>query len=210
MTYTEITEAAKAYADRKDLEVTDNMDIFILMAESRINRVLKIQEQTHRVYTGSIEGLEFYTLPPDYNGMRSIHFNTGGVDVANSKPVPVHYATPEYINTLQSDSIIEDKYYYTITSGQLQLQKPLPGGGTIEMVFYCKVPHLTKSEASNWLSNDHPDIYLSGLICEIELFVKNHEVAKLWDDKMSRSIGELQTVDVENRWTGTQLQIRVE
>lgn len=206
MNYNDITAAAKLYADRQDLEVSDNIDTFILMAESRINRLLKTMDQTHRIYTNTFGGQEYYSLPEEYNGMRSIQFNSGDADA--SKVITLEYVTPETIATMQQSSHPEQKHYYTIVSNQIQLHSPLPGGGTIEIVFYRKVPNLTATEKTNWLSEDYPDIYIAGILTEIELFVKNYDIAKTWDAKMSRSIEELKSVDIENRWAGNSLTMR--
>lgn len=207
MIYQQLIDAATAYADRNDIEVNNNVDIFILMAESRINRVLKTAGQTHRIYTRTISGKEYYTLPEDYNGMRVVHFNTGEVDADDSEPVQLHYTTPENIVDLQAIGG-SDKYYYTIVNNQIQLYNTLPGSGTIEMVFYRKVPNLGKSRPENWLLVDSPDIYLSGVCAEIELFVKNYDAAQIWDSRMTRAIEELDLSDVKNRWAGNSLVMR--
>lgn len=208
MNYAELVAAAKAYADRQDIEVNDNIDTFILMAEARINRALKTANQTHRIFTNTAEGREFYTLPPDYNGMRAVHFNTGKVDAEGSQAKQLYYATPEQIVDYQEIGPNTGVYYYTILNDQLQLHSTLPGKGTIEMVFFRKVPNLNKDDNINWISQDDPDIYLSGICAEIELFVKNYDAAQLWDARMSRAIEELETNDIRNRWAGNTMTIR--
>lgn len=207
MRYQELVDAARAYADRSDIEVDANLDTFILMAEARINRALKVAEQTHRMYTASIDGKEYYTLPAEFNGMRTVHFNTGDVDAEDSKTVQMYYATPEQITQFQQDDTL-GTFYYTIINRQFQVHNTFPGKGTIEMVFYRKVPSLTSANDVNWLSEDAPDIYLSGICAEIELFVKNYDAAQLWDARMTRAIGELSDNDIDNRWSGNTMMIR--
>ena len=209
MNYTGIIDAAKAYCDRVDVEVNKNVRVFVLMAEARINRTLKVTEQTHRVYTKTMEGKEFYSLPEEFNGMRVVHFNTGAVDKEYSATIQLHYVTPEQMIDMQESAYSEQQKYYTILNNQLQLHQPLPNGGTIEMVMYRKVPPLSESNPSNWMSIDNPDIYLAGVSAEIEMFVKNYDAAKLWDDRMTRSIEELKENDATNRWSGNTMVMRV-
>lgn len=204
----EIVAAARAYCDRVDVEVNQNVRVFVLMAEARINRTLKVTEQTHRVYTRTMEGKEFYSLPEDFNGMRVVHFNTGDVDAQGSGTIQLHYVTPEQMIEMQESAYSETQTYYTILNNQLQLHKPLPNGGTIEMVMYRKVPPLSESNPSNWMSADNPDIYLAGISAEIEMFVKNYDAAKLWDDRMTRAIEELKNNDSLNRWSGNTMVMR--
>lgn len=206
MDYTEIVRLSQAYADRIDVEVASNIDSFILMAEARINRGLRVAEQTHRIYTPSIAGREYYTLPPEFNGMRVIQFNDGQVD--NSDVVVIEYVTPEQIIACQAKG--SDKKYYTIVNNQLQFNPTLPAEGTIEMVFYRKVPHLDAEITTNWISDSHPDIYISAITCEIELFVKNIDASALWNQRMQDSINSLRSNDIDKRWTGVGLTMRTE
>lgn len=208
MTYQELVDAARAYADRQDIEVNDNFDVFITMAESRINRVLKTAKQSHRLYTRTIGNQEYYSLPPDYNGMRSIQFNTGAVDADGSKPINVYYVTPNMMSEKQQNDPMPNGYFYTIVGSQIQFHPTLPHGGTIEINHYRRMIHISKTNSTNWMTLDHPDIYLSGLLAEIELFVKNYDSAKLWDDRMTRSIEELRLDDEESIWAGNTLVMR--
>ena len=184
MDYNQIVLAAKAYADRNDIEVNSNIDNFILLAEAKINRVLKTAGQSKRVYTASVDNREFYTLPDEYNGMRTIHFNSGAVDSENSDTIQMFYITPEQVVDMQQRAEYGDKLYFTIINNQVQVVPTLPSGGTIEMVFYRKVPNLSASNTENWASIDHPDIYISAITAEIELFAKNYDAATLWNSRL--------------------------
>lgn len=205
MDYAEVVRLAQAYADRIDVEVTANIDSFIVMAESRINRALRVAEQTHRIYTQSIAGREYYTLPPEFNGMRVIQFNNGQVD--NSEVMVIEYVTPEQLVACQAKN--SNKNYYTIINNQLQFHPTLPAEGTIEMVFYRKVPHLDAENDKNWISLSNPDIYISAITCEIELFVKNFDSSVLWNTRMQDAIESLRTNDIDKRWTGVGLTMRI-
>lgn len=210
MNYTELVEAAKAYCDRIDVEVSQNVQVFVLLAEARINRTLKVTEQTHRVYTKTMAGKEYYTLPPEFNGMRVVSFNTGAVDAEGSNVTLLHYVTPEQLVEMQESAYDEQQRYYTVVNNQFQLHQPLPNGGTLEMVFYRKVPPLGTKNGNNWMSTENPDIYIAGISAEIEMFVKNYDAAQLWDARMTRAIEELRVNDINNRWSGNSMQMRVD
>lgn len=207
MNYQELADAARTYADRNDFEVIDNIDTFIIMAEARMNRVLKTRKQSNRAYTPTVEGQEYYSLPPDYAGIRDIQINSDLPDV-DHKTVPCHYLNPELFN-IKANEPYGGKTYYTIIADQFQIYPKQSAGKTIEIVYYQKVPPLTATNFLNWMSQDHPDIYLSGIITEIELFVKNYETANLWDARMNRAIEELDNADIKERWSGSQLVTRV-
>jgi hypothetical protein len=207
MNYTELVAASKAYADRNDVEVADNIDIFILMAESRINRILKTREQSTRIYTPTIADQEYYTLPPDYVGMRNIQLNDGEPG-STVKVTPMCLLSPEQFD-VQKSITYSNTIYYSIINSQIQMYPLQEAGLTIEIVYFQKVPSLTSEFPTNWLADSHPDIYLSGILSQIEAFTKNYDVSKAWDSSMSRGILELETTDVAEKWAGSSMVTRV-
>lgn len=208
MTYTELVEAALSYADRSDIEVTNAIDTFIVLAEAKMNRLLKTRKQSARIYTPTVEGQEFYSFPPDYSGMRDIQVNSELTFDQSHSSTPMSYMTPEQFNVKRNDPNGVN-LYYTIIANQLQIYPKQEAGKTIEMVYYQKVPPLSESAASNWMSEDNPDAYLAGVVAEIELFVKNYEVASSWNGRMISAIDEIDNADELERWSGSQLIVRL-
>ena len=207
MNYTELVAASKAYADRQDIEVDQNVDIFILMAEARINRVLKTREQTARAYAPTQQGDEYYSLPEDYAGMRDVQLNSDLPHAEHSQS-QFNYINPEQMNIRRGQAFC-GVLYYTIIDRQIQIFPAQDAGASIEMVYYQKVPNLSLTTLTNWMSDSHPDIYLAGITAEIETFAKNYEAASGWDNKMSRAITELDKADELERWSGQPLVVRL-
>lgn len=209
MNYTELVAAGKAYADRKDVEVVENLPVFIQMAEGKINRRLRTRKQSARAAIPTKDGEEFYSLPPDFAGMRHIQFDSSSVDGQNSVYI-MEYAAPEFFDQERS-KVPSGKHYYTIIANQLQVYPRFAAGFFIEIIYYQRVPPLTNQADSNtnWLSEDYPDIYLSGLVAEIELFAKNYDVAGLWADRMNTAIDDLENIDIGERWSGGSLTTRI-
>lgn len=205
MNYSELVAAAKAYSDRNDLDVNTNIDTFILLAEARINRLLRTRKQAGRYYINAVTDQEYYCLPPDYSGMRDIQVNKGA---PGSESKSFHFAEPDIFNSIRNRAY-DGTPYYCIIANQLQVYPLLDAGQTIEMVYYKKVVNLNSTTVQNWLSIDNPDIYLAGIIAEIELFVKNYEVSNIWIDRMSSAINELDNSDFEERWGGPALEMRL-
>lgn len=207
MNYDEIVLSGKAYADRHDIEVDENFDTFIIFAEARMNRVLKTREQTARVFTPAVENASYYPLPPDYRGMRDVQVNSALPNQDHSVQV-MDYISPYEFN-IQSGKVYGGRAYYTIIDNQIQIYPCQAIGSSIEMIYYQKIPHLSEGDPNNWMSDEHPDIYLSGVMAEIELFVKNHDIATLWINRMLGGIEELDASDTTERWSGAPLRMRV-
>jgi hypothetical protein len=207
MNYAELKAASIAYADRYDVEVDDNIDLFIIMVEARINRVLKTREQSTILNIDTVTDQEYYDLPADYAGMRDIQIDTAPPPAEHSV-IPMHYLTPEQMNRKQGDEF-NQKFYYSIIGSRLQFHPTIDDGASIEILYYQKVPRLTSIADENWLSISHPDIYVAGMVAEIELFAKNYEAGELWYSRMTSMIEQLDSSDVQERWSGTSLQVRI-
>jgi hypothetical protein len=207
MNYSEIVDISLSYSDRNDIDVTKNIDNFILMAEARMNRLLKTGKQSARVYTPTVADQEFYSLPPDFLGARDIQLNT-----QEDESSPFEMLTPVLFNQVRNSPNESGKNFYSIIGQQIQIYPIQDAGLTLEITYYQKVPNLsdtTPSAETNWMAEENPDVYLAGITGEIELFAKNYDVAAAWFDRMSTGINEISTSDKETRWSGTPLVMRL-
>jgi hypothetical protein len=87
----------------------------------------------------------------------------------------------------------------------------------IEMVYYRRLPTvvpqaidevLEDTDKENWMSIDHPDIYIAGMTGQIERFAKNYEVSEQWFADMGALVAELDYADDLERWAGQALVTR--
>lgn len=212
MNYVQLVAAAIAYADRQDLEVEQNIDTFIIMVESRINRLLKVRKQTSRSAAPVVADQEYYCLPSDYAGMRDIQLNSRLLGGATAQ---YHYLSPEQMNIKRNTP--DGTNYYTVIADQLQVSPCPAPPASIELVYYQRLPTivpqpldeaLEEPERTNWMSDDHPDIYITGITGQIEKFAKNYEISAQWFQEMEGLVGELDYADDLERWAGQALVTR--
>lgn len=208
MNYSELKAASIAYADRYDKEVDDNVNLYILFTESRVNRLLKVRKQSARAFTPTEESKEYYSLPPDWAGMRSI-------SIVNPNSLESGYSIAKM--NLIDPELFEDRkikgcggeYFYYVLADQIRVYPLIPTGLSIETVYFQKVPPLTVDNPENWLSVDHPDIYLAGMCAEISLFSKDYDAATGWYERLTTAVGELDNVDWHERWSGDPMVVRL-
>lgn len=216
MNYSDITTAAFEYTDRSDTEVVARVDTFIKMVESKMNRQLKVRQQSVRIYAPIILDRRFYTLPPDFAGMRDIQKNSTR---PNNEPstCPMVQLTPEQMNVKRNE-VFNGTLYYSVEGRELQIYPTGSAGETLELLYFQRVPPITNGDADegeedstfNWMSTENPDAYISGISAEIELFAKNYDAGRAWYDRMASIINELETASVEETWSGAPLSTRVE
>lgn len=206
MNYSQVVFLALAYADRTDAEVSNRIDNFIQITESRINRLIKTMDMSVRTSTVTIAGQEYYPLPVDYEGMRDIELKS---TVTSLDKKTLHYLNPEQLNGMTSAKAGRD-VYYTIVAGQIQIAPPSEGSETLELIYYRKVPALSNLAPENWLSVANPDVYVFGVLVEISSFLKDGPAVQLWDGRFKEALAEIQLNDTSRRWAGTSLQTRRE
>ena len=203
MVYDDIVKLALAYADKeKDPEISGNVDNFIRIVESRLNYKLKIQKMAARATLNTVENQLYYGLPPDFAGIRDIEIREANDSLAVTTLV---YCNPEQMNRMIGLS--SDIYYYTVIADQLQISQS-PYNHILEIVYYRKVPNLSVTDSTNWVSEEYPDLYVFGLQVEINSFIKDAEAAALWDTRFKEKLSEIIEDDQITRWSGTSLVIK--
>jgi len=207
MTYDEIKALALSYADREDAEVSDRIDDFIVIVESRINRMLEVRKMSTRTQTTAIADQEYYGLPADFSGIRDIEIS----DLATGKFRQTRaYLTPDQMKIESAKNVISGtgrQVYYTIVADQFQIYPPVTDK-TIEIIYYQNLPPLTSVSPDNWLSFFAPDAYVFGILTEINSFVKDAQTSALWDQRFNEVVKQLDYDDARDRWSGTPMQIR--
>jgi hypothetical protein len=208
MNYTEIKDTALGYADRADSEVTSRIDLFLKMVESRINRKIESQESVTTVQTALVDNVFEYTLPTDFRELQDIKI----VNLDNENySYPLTLSTPERITTFRMDG--SDQRLFAIMGNSVQIcSNPYDAdlNLVLEITYKQKVPALTSVATSNWVSLNHPDVYVFGLLVEINAFIKNADATMMWDQRFNTTLDEIDVQDTRYRWSGPTLKIEVE
>jgi len=208
MNYTEIKDMALGYSDRQDTEVTGKMDLFLKMVESKINRALETQPMIATVQTVLVDNVFEYTLPTDFLSIKDIKIvNTDNENYS----YPMEMSSPERVTTFRLDG--SDQRIYAIIGNTVQICSN-PYDATLNLVleisYYQKLPALTSGATTNWVSNNHPDAYIFGLMVEINAYVKDAEATMLWENRFNGVLSEITAQDIRYLWGGPTLKIKVE
>ena len=201
MNFSEIVDLALGYADRQDTEVTSRIDLFIKVAEARINRTLMTLDMSCRAKTPMASTTEYYPLPSNYSVMRSIKV----IDETNSASrVTLLQVNPEQMANLVNNG--ETQFpCYTVISGNIHVQPFYDSTHSLEIDYFQTLPPLSTSITSNWLSESNPDAYVFGILVEINSFIKDAEASALWDNRFQQAMSEITLNDAKSTWSGTSL-----
>lgn len=199
MNYSELQSTAFEYADcTVDTSTTAQYDNFLRLVEARLNRTTFTREQEGESYSTLVADTYIYALPDDFGRLRNI-----GVKAELSTPAEVAvFVPPEfYDNYVASNG--EVKVYSTY--GNNVKVWPVVDGEILEILYYKKIPALTAVAPTNWVSANHPDLYLYGLLVEICSFRKDWETSKTWEERFISTIVLLSEQNERTKWSGPQL-----
>lgn len=182
------------YIARNDLE--DYYPTFIQLTENRLNSALKVPGmETETTLTLGVDGT--VATPATYVEWIMVNWKAAPAGrVQRLRYVEAN--SPEFTHRFRPNGAPQ---YYTVAGGKI---RTAPGrAGTIDAVFYQRVPSLTPTAQTNWLIQKAPQLYLYGVIAEAYSFQKDEARASEWmknaDDRLKLFIEESSGVKVGRR-----------
>lgn len=165
MTYAELLAAVKTWLSRTDQDA--NIPTFIVLAEARLNRELRVREMIGRS-TASID-VEFADLPLDFLAPRSVQIGERVLD----------YLVPDDLLKVRHGGPV---HAYTILGDELQFA-PIPvSAETVELTYYKRLTPIGEN-VTNWLLRNHPDAYLYGVLCEAAVVTRDEVLTAMAEGK---------------------------
>lgn len=202
--YADVIATALSIADRADdLELPLVIDRFLRLVEARVNRILQTRNQTRRATLVTEKEVSYYSLPADFAGMRHIEIKT-----TRDAPygIPVSFLAPEALTRYCQANGNDPSF--TIIGNSLHLWPPMQYQ-FIEITYYQRILPLSNDNPENWLSDQHPDAYIQGLLVEISSFTKDAEAASLWNERFTKTADEIILEDAIDNWSGPAPTVRL-
>lgn len=196
MNYTELQTVVFDYADcASDTSTTARFDDFLELVEARLNRTNFTKDQEGESYTELVAGTFTYPLPADYHRMR----NASVAPTLTDKPEPLIYVPPTYYDIYVKDS--GETGIYTLFNTNIKVW-PVIDNYILSILYHKKIPPLTSLATTNWVSINHPDLYVYGLLVEICSYRKDWDTSKLWEERFMGTIAILTDQDSKTTWSG--------
>lgn len=186
--YDDLISEAGEWLNRTDLEA--RIPAFIRLCEARLNRLLRTPEmETFAALSATSEAT---SLPLDFLAMRSI-----AIEGVPDRPLSAF--APNAVPRAYSGATGIPVGYY-ISNRTLYLVPPPADTTSLSMFYFAKLTALTDSAASNWLLDNHPDIYLYGTLLEASAFIDDPARVQQWKAAYDEAIGELIGAGVKARY----------
>jgi len=198
-TFAQLKTAAANWLDRSDL--TDRIPEFIVLAEARFNRILRIRDmETVSTSISTVAGTREYSLPTGFVQMKEFHLTTDPL-------TPLAYITPEMMTRLWAGSSKGKPEVFTIIADNVRLGPNPDAVYTTSMLYYKTFTALSDSATTNDMLTNNPDVYLYGTLLEAEPFIMNDDRVQLWAIAFKQAIDDIQNQDNKDRHSGSQLRV---
>lgn len=195
--YAELQAAIKSWSKRNDLDSV--IPDFITLAETRINRNIRIRKMETRVTTSTVSTQLYYGLPTGFVQMRHFKLNTSPVTDLN-------YLTPERLDNLWAGSTTGKPRVYTLLGDEIRLGPTPDAVYTMEMLYYKKFTALSDSNTTTELLTDCPDIYLYAALLELSAYTEHNEGVMKWTQLFNETISAIEMEDSKDRYSGSALR----
>tara|TARA_R110001592_G_scaffold130022_3_gene342957 strand:- start:94 stop:723 length:630 start_codon:yes stop_codon:yes gene_type:complete len=172
-TYSTLKAEIASYLNRDDL--TTHLDTFIDLAESRLNRDLRLREmETVDTSITTVAGTQAYDLPTGYLEMRYASLQT------NPYTFLTYMTPPDFMRMYNAGEGSGTATHYTIIGTQIYLGKMPDSAKVLELGFFQRPTGLSDDNTTNAILTNFPDLYLYACLAESEPFLMNDERLKVW------------------------------
>ena len=201
--YTNLKTTIADFLNRDDL--TSAIPTFIQLGEAQMNRDIRHWEMEARSSGQQSQGDQYMQLPADWLETIRLHLTSQGTDA-------VELASMASIadKRAQVDDQAGRPRFYSHVRGEFELF-PTPDEDTdFELLYYQKIPALSDSNASNWLLEYAPDIYLYGSLAHSAPYLQEDARIAVWAQMYAAAVSQLnsQSERVKNSGSGIRLNIR--
>ena len=198
-TYSELKTAVANWINRTDL--TSRIPEFIALAETRINRRLRIRAMETVYNADTASSTKLYALPTGFAGMRSFKLNTDPL-------TDLDYMTPENMDRIWAGSSTGKPKAYTLEGDNLRLSPTPDGAYEMELLYYKKFDALSDAAPTNWLMLNAPDVLLYGACLEAAPYMKGHPDIPVWGEFFKSAMDDIETEDEQDRHSGGAMAVR--
>jgi len=181
--------------DRPDLvpKFQDCID----MCTNDLNKVLRTRQQ-QAVADLVTDSNGVATLPPDYLEWRA-------VTALTSPRVALLPITPEGVAKLYPDTYGGIPVHFMLQDDQLLVWPT--HANTDELLYYKKIPYLTEASPTNWVTQQNPNLILTGAMKYVEAYKRNMQGVQLFGQLYSGLIDGMIRDMKRSQWTRVRARV---
>ena len=203
MTFDQLKSNIADWLNRTDL--TSVIPTFIELAEARLNRQLRTTNQYTRADISTSD--QYLSMPDDFLEMR--HIRITSPKERDLVEIAAHQIN-EYTDTNFLASLSDSHPRYFVYGSALRIIPAPSQSITYEMFYYSKIPALSTTNTTNWVSTSHPDAYLYYSLLQSAPYLGEDQRIQVWGQQAERAVAEVQASDNRRRTKGSRHSLNFE
>jgi len=182
MTYAELKTNIANYLNRSAL--MSYIDTFIDCTEAELNRRLRTKEMIKRA-TATADS-QYLTVPTDWQEAINI-------EITSNNFSPLFQQSIESLDVYRkaNNNITGQPIYYAMVDDSIELAPTPDSSYTLQLTYYAKINALSDSNTTNFVSTDHPDVYLYGSLKHASIFLMEDERIPLFTNMFEKALEEI-------------------
>ena len=187
-TYSDLKTVVASWLHRSDLD--SKIPDFITLAESRLNRRLRLRAQEYTAEIVGVIGSDVISLPESIVEPLALWMNED-----EEHREELRYIDPDnFINSYGSG----EPQFWTIDG--IYIRFNIQCDDTYKFAFRYRRPFaLSNSVTTNWLLTNHPDVYLYASLLEAGPFIRDAEASATWREFLEVAIAEIELKESRSR-----------
>lgn len=199
--YENLKTAVAGWLNRTDL--TSDIIDFITLCEDEIAR--RVETEFERRDTITLNA-EVVSLPSDLREITSL-----ALDDAN-RGGPIEILSPEQLTLYKAASGRRTSYprkAAITTNGTELILAPVPDTSYVaEIIYATKLDRLSGSVSTNWILDDHSDVYLYGSLIHSAPFLKDDQRMGVWQSLFEKALAQIAALIERRKWAANTLIMR--
>ena len=198
-TYAGLLASIAGWMDRTDL--TAVIPDFVIAAESRIARDLRIRKQVANTTLTTVSGTQYVTLPSDFLEIENIGLSS------TSPPATLSVVTPEIMDRKYPAGFNTGQpLVYALLGDKIQFGPTPDAAYTVSLDYYQRFAAV--STATNWLLTNYPMVYMAGALAEGCMYLRDTEGVQMWAGRYQAEVKQIQDTDDEALRSGSAMRVR--
>lgn len=159
---------------------------WIALTEARVGRELRVGRMLQRD-TATIAD-EFSAVPTDFLAPHSLR-------ISGSPYTLLTFRTPAQLADLRATQPSGNLTDYALVGQEFWYSPIQATGQAVELIYYAQVPALTSTATTNWLSLNHPDVYLWGACMEAAMYFEDGEMLATYAQRFTDAVEAVRIAD---------------
>jgi hypothetical protein len=187
MNYTNLVRDIKRFMEDDGTEFSDAIDTFIDITELKLSRELKIPAFRRRATSTLTANDPFISMPADMVSLENLHLIE-----SNSRTLLLLRSDEFMMEYWPDRTATGSPRYYSYFDDDTMYVAPTPGSNiSVEISYRRRLPALSSSNLTNWLTDNASDALLYGCLVEAAAFNRNYALQERYMAMYQKAVQDI-------------------